>query len=471
MNRAFLGPATMVILYVVPLLLWADSAPLETRFVDTSTTLTSVGVLFGLAGVSGFAMNLILGGRLRFVERLLGGLERMYKAHRVNGRIAFLLILTHGILIFSSRASVSLDAAVDLLTPGSGWTVFIGPVALLLMTISIVLTLYVRMGHEVFVYVQRSFGFIFLIASFHVFTTQGAKASSRALTVYMAVLALAGIAAWTYRSLFGNLLVRRHPYRVVLAIRRDESVTDIVMTPEEKPLRYTPGQFVFVNFRSLALSRQFQPLEVTTEAQSAVFSIRAGEVSNQFHPFSITSSPNDDELRITVKGVGDYTRALRQLEAGALAIVEGPYGEFSHRNLPDRNQIWIAGGIGVTPFLSMARSLEEDEELSADIYYAVETDDEALFLDELETIAARREGLRVIPVIREKVGFLTADKISELSGGLQGRDIMICGPPAMLETLRAQLISKGVSDERIHSEEFGFARRPATKARPAKAPR
>ena len=461
----------MVTLYVAPLLLWTGSAPLDTRFMDTSTTLTSVGVLFGLAGVSGFAMNLILGARLRFVEALFGGLERMYKAHRINGRVAFLLILTHGVLIFSSRASVSLDAGLDLLTPGSGWTIFLGPVALLLMAIAIVLTLYVTMVNEVFVYVQRSFGFIFLLASFHVFTTPGAKASSMALTIYMAALALAGIAAWTYRSLFGNLLVRRHPYRVVLVVRRDESVTDIVMTPEAEPLRYTPGQFVFVNFRSLALSRQFRPLEVTTEDRSAVFSIRAGEVSNQFHPFSITSSPKEDELRITVKGVGDYTRALRELEAGALAIVEGPYGEFSHRHLPDRTQIWIAGGIGVTPFLSMARSLEEDEELRADIYYAVETDEEALFLDELETIATRREGLRVIPVIREKVGYLTADKISEISGGLQGKDIMICGPPAMLETLRAQLISKGVSDERIHSEEFGFAKRPATRTRPAKASR
>src|SRR5918992_946646 len=146
MNRAFLGPATMVILYVMPLLLWANSAPLETRFVDTSTTLTSIGVLFGLAGVTGFAMNLILGARLRFVEALMGGLERMYKAHRVNGRVAFLLILTHGILIFASRAVLSPEGAFDLLTPGIGWTTFLGPVALVLMAISIVLTLYVRLG-------------------------------------------------------------------------------------------------------------------------------------------------------------------------------------------------------------------------------------------------------------------------------------------------------------------------------------
>jgi predicted ferric reductase len=174
----------------------------------------------------------------------------------------------------------------------------------------------------------------------------------------------------------------------------------------------------------------------------------------------------DLELRITVKGVGVYTRALRKLERGALAVVEGPYGEFSHRNVPNRDQIWIAGGIGITPFLSMARSLEDDEDLDADIYYAVETDEEALFLDELETLAARRDGLRVIPVVREKVGYLSAEKIEEASGDLATKDIMICGPPAMLENLQAQLLARGVSAERIHSEEFGFARRPASERRP-----
>jgi predicted ferric reductase len=432
--------------------------------------LTSIGVLFGLAGISGFAINLVLGGRLRFVEALFGGLERMYKGHRINGRVAFLMLLAHGLLIFSSRASVSFEAAFELFTLEEGWTVFLGPVALMLMAMSIVLTLYVRLGHEVFVYVQRSFGFIFLLGSFHAFTTSGAKATSRALTFYLAALTIAGIAAWTYRSVFGNLLVRRQRYRVSVVIRRDEFVTDIVMTPEEKSLDYTPGQFVFVNFQSIALSRQFRPLSVTAEGQSATFSIRAGEVSNQFHPFSITSSPQDPELRITVKAVGDYTRALRQLEHGAIAIVEGPYGAFSYRNIRNRQQIWIAGGIGVTPFLSMARSLREDEDLSVDVYYSVEYEDEALFLDELEAIGSRRSGFRVISVVREKVGYLTADKIEEVSGPLSGKDILICGPPAMLEALRTGLLARGVSPERIHSEEFGFARQgraPANRPRAA----
>jgi predicted ferric reductase len=247
--------------------------------------------------------------------------------------------------------------------------------------------------------------------------------------------------------------------------RLDEFVTEIVMEPLRQPLQFAPGQFLFVNFRSLVLGDQFRPFDVSVQRQ--VFSIRAGEVSNQFHPFSITSSPNDPELRITVKAVGDYTRALRTLERGALAIVEGPYGEFAHRHIPNSRQIWIAGGIGVTPFLSMARSLADEEELTVDIYYAVETEEEALFLEELQMVGERRPGFRVIPVIRQRDGFLTAEKLEEASGDLGDKDIMICGPPPMLKSLRDQLLAKGVSGERIHSEEFGFAhRRQAAPAKP-----
>jgi predicted ferric reductase len=159
-----------------------------------------------------------------------------------------------------------------------------------------------------------------------------------------------------------------------------------------------------------------------------VFSIRAGDVRNQFHPFSITSAPTERTLRITVKAVGDYTRALRRLEEGAEAVVEGPYGSFSHRGLPGREQIWLAGGIGVTPFLSMARSLRYANEPAVDFYYCVEHADQAHFLDELREVAARRNDFRVSLVPRDEAGFVTAERLARESGELATREILICGP-------------------------------------------
>jgi predicted ferric reductase/mono/diheme cytochrome c family protein len=450
------GPLVLVVLCAVPLVLWARSAPLDPRFDGSFATLESAAVLCAFAGTSAFALNLVLGARLRFVEALFGGLDRMYKAHRVNGQVAFALLLGHVALILASRTTVSTDTALDLLGPGAGRTVFVGVLAFAALTVAILLTLFVRLGHEVFVYVQRTFGFIFLAATYHVFTTDAAADESTALNVYMATLATLGVVAFAYRSLLGNVLVRRRPYTVIAVNRLDEFVTEIVMEPLQQPLQYSPGQFLFVNFRSLALGEQFRPFDVSVQRQ--VFSIRAGEMTNQFHPFSITSAPHERTLRITVKAVGDYTRALQGLEEGAEAIVEGPYGSFSHRGLPGRRQLWLAGGIGVTPFLSMARSLRYANEPAVDFYYCVERAQEAHFLDEFRAIAARRGDFRVSVTARDEVGLLTAERLARESGDLAEREILICGPPAMIESLRSQLLAHGVPGDRIHVEEFGFAK-------------
>ena len=452
------GPFLLGILYLVPVALWANSVPLETRFVDTSTALTSVGVACALAGVSAFALNLVLGARLHLVERLFGGLDKMYRAHRINGRIAFLLVLAHAIFILAGRASLSTDALLALFDVSTGAQVWIGIVALVAMAVSLFLTLYVRLAHEAFVYVQRSFGFIFIAASLHIFLTPGAKATSRPLTLYLLGLVACGIAAFTYRSLFGDLLVRRFPHTVAEVNALDDYVTEFVLRPKGRRLRFLPGQFVYVNFRSGGLRQQLHPLDVSTEGQSMVFAVRLGDISNQFHPFSITSSPTDPMLRITVKAVGDYTRAIRLLEAGADAVVEGPYGSFSYRRVANRRQVWLSGGIGLTPFLSMARSLQPEEPYEIDLYYCVENERETYFLEEFQAIDAVQPGLRVIPCIREHTGLITAERIAETSGDLATLDYLICGPPGMIVSLRAQLIEAGVPPAQVHAEEFSFTR-------------
>ena len=440
-----LGPFVLAFLYLLPLVLWAATAPLETRFAARFQTLTSIALLLAYAGTSAFALNLVLGARLRAVEALFGGLDRMYRAHRVNGELAFALLLGHVVLILASRATISTETALDLLVPGAGWTVFAGVLAFTGMTVAIVVTLFVRVNHELFVYVQRSFGVVFLGATYHVFTSSGPRSDSRALNLYLAGLATLGLAAFVYRSVLGSLLVRRRRYRVVAVNRLDENVTEFELEPVAEPLAFAPGQFVFVCFHSPTLDRQFGLL-----------------LRNQFHPFSITSAPDERTLRITVKAVGDYTRAMRLLEPGAEAVVEGPYGSFGAESDNER-QLWIAGGIGVTPFLSMARSLNGARP-AVDFYYCVERAPEAHFLEELRAIARRRDDFRLVLVPRATDGFLTGERLAAETEQLASTDVLVCGPPAMIDSLRPQLAAQGLPPDRFHAEEFGFAKigRPRT---------
>lgn len=450
------GPLLLAILCLVPVALWTAALPLDTRFVDGPRATASIAVMFGLAGFTSYALNLVLGARIKIVSRWFGGLDGMYTAHRGNGRVAFILLVTHGIVMIASRALVSGSEVARLFDPTGSWASFLGVVALVLMSLCIGATLYARLGHETFVYVQRALGVVFLIATAHVFLTPGTKAVYEPLDLYLAGVAASGVAAFSYRSIFGNVLVRRHSYEVVKINPLDPHVVELTMSPASgRPLKFTPGQFVYVTFYSDLFNAQFHPFSIIPEGSSALVSVRPGDIRNQFHPFSITSGTGERDLRISVKAVGDYTTAMRRLDEGAGARVEGPYGTFSFLNLANRRQVWIAGGIGITPFLSMARSLPQSG-YEIDLFFGAKSLESSYFLDELLEISDRNPSLRVIPFPEDKLGHLSADYIDGTTKDLLAKDILLCGPPVMIEVLRGQFLERGIEARRIHFERFGF---------------
>jgi predicted ferric reductase len=422
------GWMALAVLGLVPVLLWVPARSLAERFATPSSTLHSLANIAALVGTVGFALALVLGGRLGVVERLFAGLDRMYRAHRALGLLATGLVVLHTLLLALSRALGSGRSAWSLFTPGAGWRIFAGVVALAGLLTGLALTLLARLRHETFVRVQRSLGVVFLLASVHVFVVPGTKASSRPLTIYLALLTVLALAAYARRSLLGRLLVRRHRYRVAGVHRLDEDAVEIVLARDGDGLRFQPGQFVFVRFAALG-----------------------GEA----HPFSITSAPDEAAVRLVVKALGDHTRALMELPPGGSAELEGPYGTLSHLRLANPRQVWIAGGIGITPFLSMARSLRGSGH-EIDLYYCTAAADQAYFLDELFQVADRNPRVRVIPIRKADLGRLSADDIEGASRGLPDKEILICGPPVMIHNLTGQLRARGVPRGRIHYEDFSF---------------
>jgi predicted ferric reductase len=172
------------------------------------------------------------------------------------------------------------------------------------------------------------------------------------------------------------------------------------------------------------------------------------------HPFTITSAPGADSLRLAVKRLGDFTGSVMTLRPGSRAQLEGPFGRFCLT--PDRvhSQTWIAGGIGITPFLSWARSL--DEPIAADLYYCTPAAEHAHFLDELFDIADRYPSFRVIPIRKTSLGHLSVSDIEAVNPNLSHGHIFICGPPALVENLRTGFVTNGMLPGRIHSETFDF---------------
>jgi predicted ferric reductase len=238
-----------------------------------------------------------------------------------------------------------------------------------------------------------------------------------------------GLAFYVYRELLAHHFLSLHDYQVDEVRELGEGLVEVALRPLGRPVHFVPGQFALVYL----------------EAKDGWHR----------HPFTISSAPHEDVVRVTVKALGDYTSRLHELiEPGMPAVIGGPHGRFDHRRGTDR-QVWIAGGVGVAPFLSWLRALDGDLSSRVDFFYSAEG--RAPFADEILAIAGRHESLRAHLVDTGVEGRLTPARVLAAVGGdPRGLSVFLCGPRGMLRTFQTELRAAGVPSRRIHREHFDW---------------
>jgi ferredoxin-NADP reductase len=174
------------------------------------------------------------------------------------------------------------------------------------------------------------------------------------------------------------------------------------------------------------------------------------------HPFSLSELPNGRSLRITVKGVGDFTRRMNEIMPGTRVIAEGPFGVFTGAIRTREKVAFIAGGIGITPIRAMLEDMTGDLVL---IYRVMQKSD-LVFQAELDTFA-RERGIKVIYVIGDHRGdegayLLSPAHLRQILPDINEREIYVCGPPAMMEAMLRNLREAQVDPKYIHTERFAL---------------
>ena len=416
-----LGPMAIVAAAAVPILIWILMLPLSQRFGSLANGLQSLGQLAALVGVVLFSLSFVLNSRIAALEEYFGGLDKMLAWHHLAGAASFVLLLFHPIFLAARFLGFSLKMALAFLLPGSELANNFGIIALFIMMALLAMTFFVKLAYHRWKFFHQFLGIAFIIASLHVLLISSDVSRSMSLRLYILSWAAVGILFYFKRTVLGSLLTRKYSYKVADVNKLNEEIIEIVLSPVGEHLHFTPGQFAFLRFPA---------------------------VTKENHPFTISSSPSEPNLRFTIKALGDHTSKLRELAIGSPVEVEGPHGRFLVSNLGE--QIWIAGGIGITPFLSRARSRMLPARV--DFYYTVTRAEEAVFAKELAALESKTFKFNL--VITAQMGRLTADKISEQCGSLSAKQVYICGPSSMLSDLAGQLKKAGA--RHIHSEIFGF---------------
>ena len=433
------GPATIALIVVALAALWLVAEPAG------APTGAYVGQLLGAESVLLLSIGLVLISTLPWIEVWFDGIDRAAIWHR-RVAIAGVVLLAPHILMAASPDGTALGGPLGAigaigLVALAAWailprwrSVVPGPLRGLVVAardapvIRDVRT--VLGGYERWRALHRTTG-LFVAAGFvHGLLDGSPWDGAPVLRWSYVAIGGVGLAFYIYREVLARFFLSLHDYQVASVADVGHGVTEIALRPLGRPLPFVPGQFAMVYLE--------------------------GKDGWHRHPFTIASAPHEDVVRVTVKALGDYTSRVRDvIEPGMPAVIGGPHGRFSHAKGTEQ-QVWIAGGVGVAPFLSWLRALDEHPPAGrVDFFYT--SDGEAPFTQEIRAIAERHDRLRTHLVDTSVNGRLTAAHVLAVAGGDPRQlSVFLCGPQGMLRSFLPQLRTAGVPGRHIHREYFDW---------------
>lgn len=173
------------------------------------------------------------------------------------------------------------------------------------------------------------------------------------------------------------------------------------------------------------------------------------------HPFSLSASPTDTRLRLTVKALGEGSARLQGIAVGTWVVAEGPYGAMTAARRTRRNVLLVAGGVGITPMRALFETLPVRPGQDLALLYRARGPEDVLFRRELDLIA-RHRGARVCYLVGDDADCLTASALLRLVPDLAERDVYLCGSPRMADAVRTGLRDAGLPEDYLHEERFAF---------------
>lgn len=397
------------------------------------------GAILGLLALGVLAMQAAVSGRHRWFAGG-AGMDNVLQFHRQLGILALLLVLAHpaAMLIANPAYLAFLDPRVNLMRATALSFIII---ATLILVTSSLLRVTFRLSYEHWRVIHGVLSVLIIISGLsHALLVNNYFAPDWKRLVLMSLVGLALLLILESRLLRPLRMLRR-PWRVVEAIQEPGHATTLVFEAQgHAGMKFRPGQFVWLTLGDSPFSLQQHPFSISSSAT---------------HPY---------KLAITAKALGDFTNGLSSVQPGARAWLEGPYGVFFHDADSSRGAIFIAGGVGITPIISMLRTYRDlGRDFPLWLIYASSDADSILFRDELDEMAVNLP-LTLVYVLTNppenwngETGYVDADLLARyLPEDNDVIEYFLCGPPPMMDSVEPILIVRGAALNRVYSERFNL---------------
>jgi predicted ferric reductase len=424
-----------LLITLLPLLVLLFYAPPDGRGFWTELSVAS-----GFIGLAMIALQFALTARINCIEASYG-VDIILQFHRYISLVAFSLILIHPLILFFTEPG-TLQLLNIFEAPWRAKNAVASTTALILLVITSIWRKALKIPYEFW----RVLHGILAVTIIALGLAHALGVSYYLSLFWKSVLwsAIALFALWllVYTRLIKPWLMTKKPYLVEEVIPQRGNVWTLALRSQgHNGMQFQPGQFAWIT------------LDISP------FRMRE-------HPFSMSSSAlNSERLEFSIKALGDFTNTIKDIQPGTKAYLDGPYGVFTSDRYPDSaGFVLIAGGIGITPMMSMlVTAVERQDYRPFLLIYASQAWTDITFREQLDELKTQLN-LTIIYVIKESLedwkgetGHVDRQLLEKyIPLHRSTRQYFICAAPVMMDAVEAALHDLEVPITNIHMEHFNL---------------
>lgn len=381
----------------------------------------------GIYGLLLLAWSYILAIRHPLLEQMFGSLDKVYRTHHIMGGISFLLLVHHPVLLVLRQLP---NNTIPLyFIPTGTFSYALGIIALYTLFVLLILTLYVDLPYKLWKQTHEWMGLVIVLGAWHGLLVSSDMSRFMPLTAWLSIWSVLAISAFIYKRFLYDLLNPGEIYDMKNVVWDKDVV--IVTLQNQKPTEYqtfSPGQFGFLSFYEHGKRRDE-------------------------HPFSVIAQEGNC-VRFGIKVTGGFTLKLAQSVPGTPIRIRGPFGSFGTNKKSALQNIWIAGGIGITPFLHLLHSIRETDRVT--FIFTVRGAHNGVLMQMVSDLLPHKPSVRFIIHDSKTSGRLTAKKIAEYTDIPKESKVWLCGPQPLMLSLSEQFPSFGIRRSHIYFEDFAL---------------